>query len=140
MTTVLLAYDASSGARAALKKVAQLFPGCSLCLVQSVVPPDPSVPPAAEPPRWDELTAATERDLVQLAQGAGFTAPTAKVLVGDAADMILQAAADVQPDVLVLGTHERSAVARLLLGSVAEQVAHRAACPVLLVRARRDHP
>ena len=38
-------------------------------------------------------------------------------------------------DLIVIGTHGRSGVSRLLLGSVAEQVVREASIPVLLVRA-----
>jgi universal stress protein A len=40
-------------------------------------------------------------------------------------------------DLIIMGTHGRSGVAHLLLGSVAEQVARTAPCPVLLVRQRK---
>lgn len=47
---------------------------------------------------------------------------------------ILQTAAAVQADVIVLGTHGRSGLNRLLLGSIAERVVREAAVPVLTVR------
>lgn len=37
-------------------------------------------------------------------------------------------------DLIVLGTHGRHGLRRLLMGSVAEEVTHRASCPVLLIR------
>ncbi len=37
-------------------------------------------------------------------------------------------------DLIVMGTHGRTALARLLLGSVAEAVLRKAPCPVLTVR------
>ena len=40
-----------------------------------------------------------------------------------------------EADLIVIGTHGRSGLSRLLLGSVAEGVARSAAVPVLLVRA-----
>ena len=40
-----------------------------------------------------------------------------------------------QADLIVIGTHGRSGLSRLLLGSVAEGVARSAPVPVLLVRA-----
>jgi nucleotide-binding universal stress UspA family protein len=45
------------------------------------------------------------------------------------------AAQGAKADVLVLGTHGRTGVARLLLGSVAARVVATASCPVLTVRA-----
>jgi nucleotide-binding universal stress UspA family protein len=47
---------------------------------------------------------------------------------------ILKAARDASSDLLVIGTHGRSGMDRLLLGSVAEGVIHHAEVPVLLVR------
>ncbi|MEI9939106.1 MAG: universal stress protein [Pseudomonadota bacterium] len=47
---------------------------------------------------------------------------------------IAQIAADVDADLVVVGTHGRRGIARLLLGSVAEAVVRLAPCPVLVVR------
>jgi nucleotide-binding universal stress UspA family protein len=52
---------------------------------------------------------------------------------GRTTDEILQAARDLQSDLLVIGTHGRSGFERLVLGSVTEKVLRRAACPVLAV-------
>jgi len=49
---------------------------------------------------------------------------------------ILQVAVDIEADLLVLGTHGRSGIKRLLLGSVAEAVVRGASCPVLVLRAK----
>jgi nucleotide-binding universal stress UspA family protein len=57
-----------------------------------------------------------------------------QVLEGDPVDMILRAAEETHSDVIVMGTHGRTALARLLLGSVAEVVLRKAPCPVLTVR------
>ena len=53
---------------------------------------------------------------------------------GDPAEMIVQLAWDEGCDLIVMGTHGRTGLGRLLMGSVAEQVMRRAACPVLTVR------
>lgn len=47
---------------------------------------------------------------------------------------ILDAAGERGADLIVMGTHGREGVARALLGSVAERVAHHAEVPVMLVR------
>jgi len=54
---------------------------------------------------------------------------------GYAADRILAAARRLGADALVMGTHGRSGLRRLLVGSVTENVARRAPVPVLTVRA-----
>jgi len=47
---------------------------------------------------------------------------------------VAQIAADLQADLVVVGTHGKRGIARLLLGSVAEAVVRLAPCPVLVVR------
>ena len=54
---------------------------------------------------------------------------------GDAASGILHAADEVDPDLIVVGTHGRSGVTRMIYGSVAEEVMRRSSFPVLIVRA-----
>jgi len=51
---------------------------------------------------------------------------------GTAADRILQFAVDVQADLVLVGTHGRTGLRRLMVGSVGEVVVRRAACPVLV--------
>lgn len=52
---------------------------------------------------------------------------------GDPATTIVEYAADIDADVVVLGTHGRSGVERRLIGSVAERVVRRSPCPVLTI-------
>jgi nucleotide-binding universal stress UspA family protein len=58
-----------------------------------------------------------------------------RLVQGEAAPEILQIAAEGNCDLIVMGTHGRTRLRRLLMGSVAEQVVRRAACPVLTVKA-----
>lgn len=52
---------------------------------------------------------------------------------GDAATEILRLAQEMHADLIVMGTHGRTGLARMLMGSVAEQVVRKAPCPVLTV-------
>jgi nucleotide-binding universal stress UspA family protein len=54
---------------------------------------------------------------------------------GFAPDGIVAAAEEMDCDLIVMGTHGRTALGRLLMGSVAEHVLPKASCPVLLVKA-----
>jgi nucleotide-binding universal stress UspA family protein len=54
---------------------------------------------------------------------------------GDAATEIVALAKELKADLIVMGTHGRTGLRRLALGSVAEAVLRRAHCPVLTVRA-----
>jgi nucleotide-binding universal stress UspA family protein len=57
---------------------------------------------------------------------------------GDAFEAILDAAEEHRADLIVLATHGRTGLKRLLIGNVAEKVVRHAACPVLIVKARRE--
>jgi nucleotide-binding universal stress UspA family protein len=70
----------------------------------------------------DELAAEHDRAIETVAQ------------VGKAADEILDFADEHSIDVIVIGSHGRSGLSRVLLGSVAETVMRRASIPVTVVR------
>ncbi len=58
------------------------------------------------------------------------------VALGRTAEALVQVAADLEADLLLLGTHGRKGVERLVLGSVASQVFRMAPCSVLVARAK----
>ena len=58
-----------------------------------------------------------------------------EIITGPAADAIVREARKQRADLIVLGTHGRRGVRRLVLGSDAEQVVRTSRVPVLLVRA-----
>ena len=58
------------------------------------------------------------------------------LLEGVAHEQIVRAAKRQRADLIVMGTHGRTGVARFFLGSVAARVAAAASCPVLTVRGR----
>lgn len=57
---------------------------------------------------------------------------------GSPAENIAQLAADLDADLVVVGSHGHRGLSRLLLGSVAERTSHLARCPVWIVRPK-DH-
>jgi nucleotide-binding universal stress UspA family protein len=70
--------------------------------------------------------------IAQELRAAGF-ATSIDVRDGDAKHMILAAADEWQPDIIVIGSHGRSGVDRFFIGSVAEYVMRHATCPVEVV-------
>jgi nucleotide-binding universal stress UspA family protein len=58
-----------------------------------------------------------------------------RVADGDAAAEITRLASEVKANLIVMGTHGRTGLGRLLMGSVAENVLRRAPCPVLTLKA-----
>jgi nucleotide-binding universal stress UspA family protein len=59
---------------------------------------------------------------------------------GDPAEEILRMASTTRCDLIAVGTHGRTGLDRLLLGSVAEAVLRRATCPALIVKPARLQP
>lgn len=63
---------------------------------------------------------------------------TTEVAEGPPAGVIVRLAAEHEADLIAMGTHGRSGLRELVLGSVAKHVVLRAPCPVLTVRRRHD--
>ncbi|MFM7108649.1 MAG: universal stress protein [Planctomycetaceae bacterium] len=59
---------------------------------------------------------------------------THRLTMGDPAGEIVRLATEEQAEMIVLGTHGRTGVVRMLMGSVAEAIVRRAPCPVLVYR------
>ncbi|NTW49519.1 MAG: universal stress protein [Chlorobiales bacterium] len=85
-----------------------------------------------------DLEKAAEDDLAQLVIDEKYKGVTAKrlVLIGEPAEMILQQAKALDVDLIILGSHGRTGLTRLLMGSVAEAVVRKAPCPVLIIKAK----
>ena len=58
------------------------------------------------------------------------------LLKGIAHDQIVRAAKNRRADMIVIGTHGRAGISKLLMGSVASRVVSHASCPVLTVRGK----
>lgn len=88
-----------------------------------------------------DLTAEVEAHLHEIArQGLKEgVAVDVRVADGEPADAILRMARQEKVDLIVMGTHGRTGLSHLLLGSTAEAVVRAAACPVFTVRASATH-
>ena len=91
--------------------------------------------PAGYPtPQLDVIRESAERKLAEVAKRfAGLPVETF-VEVGAAAHEIVALAEAEAVDHIVVGSHRHGAIARMVLGSVAERVARMAPCPVTIVR------
>ncbi len=107
--------------------------GARLVLLHVALPPMPvyggevlvAVPPSSHDEERQHL------DRLEVPDGV----PTERRLVeGAPVEEILRVASEVSADLIVMGTHGRTGLARLLMGSVAEQVVRKARCPVLTVK------
>ena len=63
---------------------------------------------------------------------------TALLVHGPTVEMILKEASELEVDMIVVGSHGRSAVFQLLVGSVSEGLLRKSRCPVLIVPTRKS--
>ena len=84
----------------------------------------------------DEVMVTKQKVLDKLVATHTAKLPPASATLGkgDARTAIIAAAGALHADLVVMGTHGRRGVSRLVLGSVAEYVVRTAPCPVLLIR------
>jgi len=83
----------------------------------------------------DELRAGVERQQKKTGTGKSARIETLAVWGGDPSSEICLLAKRQNVDLIVMGTHGRTGLSHILLGSVAEKVVHHAPCSVLTVRA-----
>jgi nucleotide-binding universal stress UspA family protein len=148
---ILVPTDFSEPSRVALRygmALAETF-GATLHVLHVVIDPY-IIPPAGEGylppadfPQQLELRARQELEQFVPADWRRKHPTKLDCVHGAAFAEITRYAQDHVIDLIVIGTHGRSAVAQLLLGSVAEKVVRTAPCPVLTVRAKEHefvHP
>ncbi len=136
----------SLAALAAADEFARFF-FARLTVLHVLAPPPPLVPlegtvvggvTAPDPEVEQRRHAAAEIELAETARDVVAEEVDLHLDIrhGDPAEEILAAAEDLGADLVVIATHGRSGLKRLLFGSVAEAVVRRAACPVVTIRAQ----
>ena len=138
--SVLVPLDGSDRAEEALAYAYDEFPDAAVSLVHVINPARAGYGAQAGLPSfseewYDEAEAAAE----ELFAEARDTAPESVTLetateVGQPARTIVDYADDNDIDEIVIGSHGRRGISRVLLGSVAENVVRRADVPVTVVR------
>jgi nucleotide-binding universal stress UspA family protein len=137
---LLVPLDGSAGSDAALAYVIEGFPHARATLFTVIDPVEASYTPRAVLPpvsgEWyeKERTAAEERlEDASRRVPATMTVET-EIDVGRPARAIVAYADEHDVDEIVMGSHGREGVTRVLLGSVAETVVRRSPVPVTIVR------
>jgi nucleotide-binding universal stress UspA family protein len=143
VSVVLAAIDTSALTSRVIELAARIarrtWPNAQLHLVH-VYPSAPFDRPGAAGLRSDDLVAEARNHLefhVRMARRQCPSTVTGHLLVGDPVDEIVRHARSLSADLLLIGTHDKVGLQRLLLGSVAEKVAKRAPCSVFMVRQKQ---
>jgi nucleotide-binding universal stress UspA family protein len=141
---ILLATDFSTAGRPALRRAIEWARRrrARLHLVHVITPPPVVLEDSFFSARaWRRMQAEAIRGarrrlraLEARARAAGVRASSTVILSVVPFDAVVRAARRLGADLIVVGTHGRTGLARLALGSVAERVAALAPCPVLVVR------
>jgi nucleotide-binding universal stress UspA family protein len=141
---ILLPTDFSECGNYALTYAASLarkFGASIICLhvVEPIVPTigysDMNAPlPIAD--ITDQLESSAKRELLKIGECEEFVGLKVEELIahGEAAPEIVRVAKDRNVDLIVVSSHGRTGLGRILFGSTAEAVVRHASCPVLVVK------
>ncbi|NTW11275.1 MAG: universal stress protein [Chlorobiaceae bacterium] len=140
ITTILCPVDFSDASLTAVNYAREFAAatGASIFLLHIVEPvPMPPVDTSLNYVEVEEvLEKAAEEDLNTLKNT--ITAEGMKVdgtmEIGKAADIIIEKATELKANFIIMGSHGRKGLNRLIMGSVADSVIRRADCPVLIVK------
>jgi nucleotide-binding universal stress UspA family protein len=144
MRKLLLATDLSEASASATEHAFELSArlGAALLVVSVIDPGSLLLPGGRFRARVDQVRERREADAQALVERGRELGIDVSFLIwtGDPGDQIVSAAEAERVDLVLVGSHGRGAVGRLLLGSVSEHVVRNAPCPVLVVRPREPPP
>jgi len=139
---ILVPLDGSELAEQVLPQVSQLAGCASAQVILLRVASEPVYDYLARDPviavdMRSDIEMAAQIYLDEIAsefRAMGLAVSTMVVWGAPTPDMILDVARQIQADLITMSTHGRSGLARLVIGSVADEVVRHSAVPVLLVR------
>jgi len=138
---ILVPVDGSKQAHEACDFVFREFPDATMVLLHVINPAEAGYSAQASIPAFSEewYEQETQRaeglfDEIE-AEASDYEIPVERVIeVGKPTQTIVEYAAEHDVDQIVMGSHGRSGVSRMLLGSVAETVVRRSPVPVTVTR------
>ncbi|MFB6128070.1 MAG: universal stress protein [Halolamina sp.] len=136
--TLLVGYDGSPRAASALSLAVSEWPEATVVLLTVVDPIEAGfstatgVPTGAE--EWYERARADAETALSEATAAYDRSFETRIEVGRPAATLVEVAEEDRFDHVILGSHGRTGLTRILLGSVAEAVVRKAPVPVTVAR------
>ncbi len=128
---ILAATDFSTRSNRALRQAGLLAqPGNAQIHIVHVVDDDQPEDLVRMEKREAERVLSEQVDLIPELRS---TRPRAMVVAGDPFDGILRAAAEIQPDLIVMGSHRKQLLLDIFIGTTIERVIRRGSFPVLMV-------
>lgn len=146
---ILAAIDLNQGSTAVVEQALDQARNRANAELHILTVREPQQPVAMYPinlvPAFETPTAAETLEFCrELLKGKdpGTTPPRVEIhaTLGLPADEIVWFAAHIDADVIIVSTHGRRGIKRLLMGSVAEKVVRLAGCPVIVVRQKAHDP
>ena len=138
LNKILVPLDGSTLAESAIAKAVEVAGGRPVTLMLLRAAEAHTLPGMDPTEAQVEVVREAEEYLATVAaglKGQGIKAVETSVWYGPAAAAILDAARLRKADMIVMSTHGRSGLGRLILGSVAESVLRGTTTPILLLRA-----
>lgn len=132
---ILIAMDESDDALRAAQAVAHaIHPENSQIVLLHVLEPPAAFEPDQSLWKREEQAKIFLKNASAHLQRAHFKSIETQLVEGEPKDKIVEVARQRNADLIVLGSQGRTGLAGILLGSVAESVAHHADCSILIVR------
>jgi nucleotide-binding universal stress UspA family protein len=133
--TIIFPTDFSDNAQHAFPLACSLARDCGAAIIVLYVMPPPLGHEQVEVHHAPEQYYAGARQALHQIQSPHENVRVEhRLLEGDAAKVIVEVSRATPSSMIVMGTHGRTGIGRLVLGSVAEQVLRKAPCPVLTVK------
>lgn len=134
---IMVPLDGSSYSERALPLVYELAAqwGADILAIRVVVPPPtPTMPYLALPPDWNGLTAEQETASHYLSRITnGAPGVQTQVQVGAVTTQLLRAVKEHGITDVVMASHGRTGLARMIVGSVTDELIHQLRCPIIVV-------
>ncbi|PWW81830.1 MULTISPECIES: universal stress protein [Prosthecochloris] len=137
---ILCPVDFSEASRKAVRYAHEFAKGMGASLVLlNVVEPRPMAVDMSLSyvPLEEDLEKAAKEDLeeiIRTEREKGIEVQ-ADVQIGTPSETILEKAEELDVNLIIVGSHGKTGLSRILMGSVAESVVRKAKCPVLIVKA-----